>query len=141
MISVIIPSYRNSICLDICLESVLKNQAQQNEIICVLDGYAEESEAVQAKYGERVNFIALPENRGMPYALNIGVWHASSDKLLIVNDDNVFPKNWDIILEKDSEEMTILTPNQIEKAPSIFNFVIKDFGTTETFNLDEFIKE
>ena len=141
MISVIIPSYRNSICLDICLESVLKNQTQQNEIICVLDGYAEESEAVQAKYGERVNFIALPENRGMPYALNIGVWHASSDKILIVNDDNVFPKNWDIILEKDSEEMTILTPNQIEKAPSIFNFVIKDFGTPETFNLDEFIKE
>jgi len=43
MISVIIPTYRNPKCLDICLESALRTQEHQNEIIVIVDGYAEES--------------------------------------------------------------------------------------------------
>ena len=141
MISVIIPSYRNSKCLDICLDSALKCQSDTNEIICILDGFAEESSDVQAKYQDRVNFIPLPENKGMQYALNLGVWHASNSNILIVNDDNVFPQDWDKILKSDQDDMTIVTPNQIEKAPSIFNFVLKDYGTPESFNLDKFIED
>jgi len=54
MISVIIPSYRNPKCLDICLESALKNQHKENQIICVLDGYVEESQHIVEKYKDKV---------------------------------------------------------------------------------------
>ena len=141
MISVIIPSYRNPKCLDICIESALRGQEHDNEIICILDGFVEESSNVMEKYKHDVNFLPLQENKGMQYALNFGVWHAENEKLLIVNDDNVFPVNWDIALEKDYEENLILTPNQIEKEKSIFDFAIEDFGTPEDFDLDNFFVE
>ncbi len=56
MISVIIPSYRNPKCLDICLQSALDNQENENQIICVIDGYAEESEHIIEKYKDRVGY-------------------------------------------------------------------------------------
>ena len=43
MISLIIPSYRNPQCLDLCLKSVLENQKNKNEIIVAVDGFIEES--------------------------------------------------------------------------------------------------
>ena len=141
MISVIIPSYRNPKCLDICIESALRGQNGDNDIICVLDGYAEESEGVIKKYENDINFLPLPENKGMQYALNMGVYNSKSEKILIVNDDNVFPINWDTILEDDYKENLILTPNQIEKSKSIFNFETEDFGTPETFDLENFFVE
>jgi len=139
MISLIIPSYRNPKCLDICLESALLGQKYRNEIICIIDGYVEESSEIIKKYENDVSFIESPENMGMQYSLNLGVWNASSDKVLIVNDDNVLCADWDAILESDYHEDIILTPNQIEKYPSIFNFETEDFGTPEDFDLDNFI--
>ena len=141
MISVIIPSYRNPKCLDICIESALRGQENDNEIICVLDGFAEESEDIIKKYENDVNFLPLPENKGMQYALNMGVYNSKNEKILIVNDDNVFPINWDTILERDYKENLILTPNQIEKTQSMFNFETEDFGTPETFDLENFFVE
>ena len=41
MISVIIPTYKSPEYLDLCLESALKGQTNQNEIIVVVDGYYE----------------------------------------------------------------------------------------------------
>ena len=141
MISVIIPSYRNPKCLDICLESALRGQSNDNQVICVLDGYAEESSEIVKKYKNDVNFLPLPENKGMQYALNIGVFNAENEKILIVNDDNVFPVDWDNILEADYNENIVITPNQIEKEKSIFKFVQYDFGTVEVFDLEKFFVE
>lgn len=123
MISVIIPSYRNPKCLDICLESVLKTQSNTNEIIVVLDGFAEESSYVVEKYKNKVYFLPLSQNMGMQYSLNIGVYNASSEWILVVNDDNVFPMNWDSILSQDKTDKLVISPNQIEKSPSIFNSI------------------
>lgn len=139
MISLIIPSYRNPKCLDICLESALLGQKYRNEIICIIDGYVEESAEIIKKYENDVNFIENPDNKGMQYSLNLGVWNATADKVLIVNDDNVLCADWDKILESDYMENWIITPNSIEKSPSIFNFVVEDFGTPEDFDIDNFI--
>ena len=139
MISVIIPSYRNPKCLDICLESVLKTQSNTNEIIVVLDGFAEESSYVVEKYKNKVYFLPLSQNMGMQYSLNIGVYNASSEWVLVVNDDNVFPMNWDSILSQDKTDKLVISPNQIEKSPSIFNFITKNFGGVNDFKLDEYL--
>jgi glycosyltransferase involved in cell wall biosynthesis len=141
-ISVVIPSYRNPTCLDICLHSALENRkSTDNEIVVVIDGFVEESAHIVEKYFDKVNFIPLEENSGMQHALNVGVYNSRSEWVLIVNDDNVFPKDWDTILQSDLKDKLILTPNQIERTPSIFNFVTKDFGGVDNFNFEKYTEE
>ena len=141
MISAVIPSYRSPKYLDICLDSLLNGQVNDNEIIVVIDGFVEESQWVLDKYKNKVGFLEFPENRGMQQALNFGVYNASNEKILIVNDDNVFPQNWDEILETYDVTDTIVTPNQIEPTgPGIFNFPVKDFGRNAIdFHYEDFI--
>lgn len=143
MISVIIPSYRNPKCLDICLHSALTNQKSINEIIVVIDGYVEESTHIVEKYTGRVKFLSLSENRGMQHALNMGVFNSTNEWILVVNDDNVFPKDWDHILgQHDGMGDTFVhSPNQIERKPSMFNFVVDDFGGPDNFDFDAFTKK
>ena len=141
MISVIIPSYRNPKCLDICLKSALENQKYENEIIVVIDGFVEESQHIIDEYGSRVSFMPLEQNSGMQYALNVGTYNANNEWILIVNDDNVFPKDWDTILEKDFEDKLVITPNQIERTPSIFNFVTLNFGGVDDFDFKKYTDE
>lgn len=141
MISVIIPSYRNPKCLDICLKSALENQTYQNEIIVVIDGFVQESQHIIDEYRNRVSFIPVDQNSGMQYALNVGTYNATNEWVLIVNDDNVFPKDWDTILEKDFEDKLVITPNQIERTPSIFNFVTLNFGGVDNFDFEKYTIE
>lgn len=143
MISVIIPTYRNPKCLDICLHSSLENQTNTNEIIVVIDGYVEESTHIVEKYKGRVKFLPLSENRGMQHALNIGVFNATNEWILVVNDDNVFPKDWDHILEQHNAigDKFVHTPNQIERKPSIFNFVVANFGGPDDFDFKSFTEK
>ena len=76
----------------------------------------------------------------MARATNLGVYNASNDLILIVNDDNVFPLEWDTRLESQYRPGAVYAPNQIEPIPSIFSqFIIKDFGRTpEDFDLSSF---
>ena len=134
-VSVIIPTYKNPTCLDWCLKSATENQYGDNEIIVVVDGYIEESQDVLDKYTGLISVLDLGQNCGMPSAINYGCWSASNELILVVNDDNVFPHNWDVILEHDAvDDMMVLSPNQIEANPSIFNFLVKDFGNPDTFD-------
>lgn len=141
MISVIIPSYRNPKCLDICLKSALENQKYENEIIVVIDGFVEESQHIIDEYSNRVSFIPLEQNSGMQHALNVGTYNVTNEWMLIVNDDNVFPKDWDTILEKDFQDKLVITPNQIERTPSIFNFVTLNFGGVDDFDFNKYTEE
>ena len=142
MISVIVPSYRNPKYLDLCLHSLTRGQYNNNQIIVVLDGYVEESEAVVNRH-KGVDLIPLPENKGMQHAINIGVWNSSSDKIFVINDDNVFAPMWDKRLETQYSPDEILTVNQIEPTgPGMFNFPVMDCGqTVETFDMEKFIDE
>jgi glycosyltransferase involved in cell wall biosynthesis len=150
MISVIIPTYKNPKCLKWCLKSAIENaHSTEYEIIVVVDGFIEQSQDVLDRYKGQISVLDLGQNMGMQHALNMGVYNASYERILIVNDDNVFPKDWDIILT--SQRMTyatgvgyagqVCTPNQIEPmGPSIFDFKIKDFGNPDTFDLDAYTK-
>ena len=95
MISVIIPTYREPEVLDLCLRSAIEGQTNRNEIIVVVDGFYEENKEVLYKYQDDISVLDLKQNVGLARATNLGVYNASNDLILIVNDDNVFPKNWD----------------------------------------------
>jgi glycosyltransferase involved in cell wall biosynthesis len=143
MISIIIPTYRNPAYLDICLFSAIDQQTHENEIIVVVDGFIEESQEVLDKYKDNIKVLDLGENQGMQQALNLGVMNATNELILIVNDDNVFCKGYDLaVLTISEKEKTVLTLNQIEPTgPSIFNFPVNDFGKNPSeFEYKEFIK-
>lgn len=140
-ISVIIPSYRNPRYLDLCLKSLTENQVNDNQIIVVLDGYAEETSEVLSKY-PMVDVLPFETNQGVMIAHNYGVYAAENDRILIINDDNVAPRSWDERLNKVYSSDAVTSVNQIEHSPSIFKpFVIENLGkTVDTFDYDWFLE-
>ena len=140
MISVIIPTYKSPEVLDLCLRSCIHGQRNTNQIIVVVDGFYEVNREVLEKYRDSIQALILEENVGLCRGTNLGVYNAEFDKILIVNDDNVFPEAWDQELLEQYKPGSVLTPNQIEPTPSMFRqFNIKDLGRDpKTFNINDF---
>ena len=129
MISVIIPTYKEPEVLDVCLRSAIEGQACNNQIIVVVDGFYEVNKEVLDKYKDSIEILVLEENVGLCRATNLGVYNAEYDMVLIVNDDNVFPCNWDLKLAESYQPNSVVAPNQIEPIPSMFRqFYIKNLG-------------
>lgn len=139
-ISCIIPTFQEPQALDLCIKSALEGQVNKNQIIVVVDGFYVINRDVLEKYKDKVDILDLKENVGLNRATNLGVYNASNEKILIVNDDNVFPKNWDEKLESIYTPNIVISPNQIEPYPSMFlQFHIKDLGRDpSTFDLKRF---
>lgn len=142
MISVIIPTYKSPEVLDLCLRSAIEGQVNKNQIIVVVDGFYDLNKDVLDKYKDHIDILNLEENVGLCRGTNLGVYNAQHDKILIVNDDNVFPFEWDQELLKDYTPNSVIAPNQIEPYPSMFaQFHIRDCGRDpKTFNLDSYWK-
>jgi glycosyltransferase involved in cell wall biosynthesis len=140
MISVIIPTYQSPESLDLCLKSAVEGQINKNQIIVAVDGFYNINKEVLEKHAEHINILHLEKNVGLCRGTNLGVYNATSDRVLIVNDDNVFPKNWDVILEEAYNPNFVISPNQIEPYPSIFKqFHIQNLGiNSKIFNLEKF---
>lgn len=139
-ISVIIPTYKEPQYLDLCIESIVKGQSDKQEIIVVVDGTFEINKSVLEKWKQNIKTVVFEENYGLSKATNFGVYNASNEIVLIVNDDNVFPKDWDKILLGEFSNDMVLSPNQIEPYASIFKqFYWYDFGKTpDKFELEMF---
>ncbi len=141
MLSLIIPTYRNPSCLNMCLKSAIEQQKHKNEIIVVVDGYREESEDILNKYKEDINILDLGQNQGMQMALNVGVFNANNERIVIVNDDNVLCKDWDQIIVDSLGKDEVITINQIEPTKGIFNFPASPLGThPDEFDYETFIE-
>jgi glycosyltransferase involved in cell wall biosynthesis len=142
MISVIIPTLNSPSALDLCLKSATEGQESNNEILVVVDGDIDSNKDTLSKYIPYVKAVVLEKNVGTCKATNIGVYNAQYNNILIVNDDNVFPKNWDTILSKLNLDESVVTPNQIEPYNSMFRqFHICDLGRDPSvFDLEKFWK-
>jgi len=140
MISVIIPTYKSPQMLNLCLRSAIEGQQNKNQIIVVVDGFYDLNKDVLDQWSDSIDILNLETNQGLCRGTNLGVYNAKHDKVLIVNDDNVFPKHWDSILELNWVDGSIISPNQIEPYPSMFSqFHIKDLGKNiYEFDLDKF---
>jgi glycosyltransferase involved in cell wall biosynthesis len=142
MISIIIPTYKSPEALDLCLKSAIEGQVDSNQIIVVVDGFYDINKNVLDKYKDHIDILNLEENVGLCRGTNLGVYNAKHDKILIVNDDNVFPLEWDKELLKDYMPNSVISPNQIEPYQSMFKqFHIRDCGRDpKTFDLDSYWK-
>ena len=54
MISVIIPTYKSPEVLDLCLESAIKGQHNNNQIIVVVDGFYDLNKHVLEKWEDHI---------------------------------------------------------------------------------------
>ena len=142
MLSLIIPTYRNPEYLDICLKSAIDNQVNKNQIIVAVDGFIEESQHILDKYKSDIQILDLGQNQGMQTALNLAVYNATNQFLVIINDDNVLSKDWDKLILEKAQDGFVFTINQIEPTgPGIFNFPVKDLGKhPNEFQYEEFLK-
>lgn len=140
MISVIIPTYKAPEALDLCLRSAIEGQQNNNQIIVVVDGFYDLNKEVLDKWKDSIDVLDLGVNQGLCRGTNLGVYNAKHERILIVNDDNVFPQNWDITLENDWEDGCVFAPNQIEPYQTMFkHYVIEDLGRDpKTFDLERF---
>lgn len=140
MISVIMPTYKNPEVLDLSLKSAIEGQERVNEILVIVDGTYDINKNVLEKYSRYINPIIFKINQGMCKAQNIGVSKAKHSNILIVNDDNLFPQQWDIILSSFDITESVISPNQIEPSNSIFRgYHIKDLGRNpENFDLENY---
>ena len=140
MISVIIPTYKSPDMLDLCLRSAIQGQQHKNQIIVVVDGFYELNKEVLNRWKDSIDILPLETNQGLCRGTNLGVYNAKHDRILIVNDDNVFPRFWDTTLLDDWQPGAVISPNQIEPAPSMFSqFIIEDLGhDAKTFDLEKF---
>ena len=140
LISVIIPTYKSPETLDLCLKSAIEGQQNKNQIIVVVDGFYDLNKEVLEKYKDSIDVLNLEQNVGLCRGTNLGVYNAKYEKILIVNDDNVFPEAWDQVLLEQYKPGSVLAPNQIEPTPSMFKqFHIKDLGRDpKTFNINDF---
>ena len=141
-VSVIIPTYKSPEALDLYLRSAIEGQQNKNQIIVVVDGHYDINKEVLEKHVKSIDILNLEQNVGLCRGTNLGVYNAKYDQILIVNDDNVFPLDWDVELLKDYIPNSVISPNQIEPTPSMFKqFHIKDCGRDpKTFSLENYWK-
>jgi len=141
-ITVIIPTYKSSDSLDLCIRSAIAGQQNKNQIIVAVDGTMQLNRSTLNKYKDDIQVLDFANNVGIMTVMNHSAYAAKSDLLLFVNDDNVFPRNWDTILLEDMNKLdnTVLTPNQIEPTNSMFKqFNIINLGRDPvTFDMDKF---
>ena len=89
-ISIIVPVYNSQQYLAECLNSLLNQQLDDYEIICVNDGSTDNSSLILQKYAEVYPLIRIvdQENMGLPAARNAGLVAAKGEYVLHVDSDD-----------------------------------------------------
>ena len=126
-ISVLIPTYKSTDALDLCIKSCVEGCDDINnvDIIVGVDGTYDICKDVLDKWKNHIKILNLEENVGLCRMINLLVYNSPNDRILIINDDNVASKSYDTNLNKSYRSNSVISPNQIEPTPSIFKQLIK----------------
>lgn len=87
--TIVVPSRGGAHRLPVLFDSVRRQTDPDVEVIVVIDGDIDDSEAVVAAHSAEipVRFITFPQNRGRAAALNAGFYAAKGDVLIRADDD------------------------------------------------------
>ena len=93
LISIIIPVYQVAACLRECLDSLLSQQDECWEAVCVYDRSTDGSLAILEQYAARCSGITLVRGRGkgLSAARNDGLDHARGEFVLFLDADDFYP--------------------------------------------------
>lgn len=88
LVSVVVPCYRQGHLLSATLESVLAQSFRDLEVVVVNDGSDDDTDAVAARYGDRIRYIRQ-ENQGLPAARNTGIAAATGKYVHFLDSDDL----------------------------------------------------
>ncbi|MBP1739919.1 MAG: glycosyl transferase, family [Deltaproteobacteria bacterium] len=91
-VSVIIPSYNRLPALKEALDSVLRQDFEDFELIVVDDGSTDGTAEEIERYGGRVRVLRYPENRGVSAARNRGILNARGKYIAFLDSDDLWVK-------------------------------------------------
>ena len=94
MISILILTYKQPVALELCLESIVKNQHYKNQILIVENGFCEENKPIFEKYKEHIEVLPFEENVGMNRALNLGVCNIKYEFLSDEKKSDCLSNDW-----------------------------------------------
>lgn len=89
-LSIIVPVYNVEEYLPACLDSILSQNYEEFEVICVNDGSTDNSWKILDEYESKDNRIKVvkQKNKGLSEARNVGLDHASGEWILFVDSDD-----------------------------------------------------
>ena len=91
-VSVIIPTYNRLSMVKEAVDSVLKQNFEDFELIVVDDGSTDETVKEIKRYGGRVRLLQHSENRGVSAARNKGILHAKGKYIAFLDSDDLWVK-------------------------------------------------
>ena len=95
-VSVIIPVYNVEKQLGRCLDSILSQNFQDYEILCVNDASPDNCAGILEEYSARdprIKVTHFPENRGPGAARNEAIRRASGETMVACDPDDILPEN------------------------------------------------
>lgn len=94
-ISIIVPVYNAELYLNECIKSLLIQDIEEYEIICIDDGSTDCSAKIIEEFQRSSTLIKLvnQENQGLSIARNNGIEHARGEFILFVDSDDYIEKN------------------------------------------------
>lgn len=117
-ISIIIPCYNAEMYLEECIESVLNQNFEEIEIICVNDGSSDGTFNILNKYksNNKITIIHHVSNSGAGAARNTGIDIASGEYLFFIDSDDLLIDNalstlYELALNTNAD----ITSGQIQK--------------------------
>ena len=131
MLSVIVPVYNAEAFLVRCLDSLLNQDVEDYEIVCVNDGSTDKSGSILKEYKNaypQVLTLVEQENQGLPAARNAGMAVAKGDQIAFCDsDDYVIPGAYGYILKTFwKEDIDVLKFNSI----TVDRYVQKEWKET-----------
>lgn len=144
--SILIPSWNNLDYLKCCINSIRKNSRYQHEIIVhVNEGKDGTLEWVKE---QGISFTHSEENSGVCYGFNSPAALATSEYLLLSDDDYYFAPDWDHYLLEEIKKLDhiyfCISGTMIEHSPTLYTSMIAphNFGkAVHEFDENKFLKE
>lgn len=116
-VTVIVPVYNVELYLEKCLESLVSQRVNFDEIILINDGSADHSKEICIRYCEKYSDIKLisQENRGQGCARNVGIDCAIGEYIVFVDSDDYVSRDMCQIVKEsvDKYEVDILYYNAV----------------------------
>jgi glycosyltransferase involved in cell wall biosynthesis len=91
-LSVVIPAYNSAHFLSDAINSVLKHELADIEIVIVDDGSVDHTASICKSYGSIIRYI-YQVNAGVSSARNTGIKNATGDLIILIDADDIFVDN------------------------------------------------
>lgn len=109
-ISVVVPVYNTEKYLPTCLDSLVNQNFNDIEIICVNDGSTDKSLEILSEYAKKDNRVRIinQENQGVSEARNTGIREAKAKYISFVDSDDyvdpkIYEKGYKLISSNDAD--------------------------------------